>query len=237
MYYLHKKSYLHFHINSFKFSKTILKDIVNVGFPSTIMMLTASFSAIFLNRLMISFGVDHVAVFGIMSRLESVSILPVYGLSVGAMTLAGMFFGAKKFNLLEKISWFAIKIGILVSVIVGIIIFLFPEMFLRMFTSDPSVISIGIPYIRLYVLAFPFGAITMIIGRIMQGVGFGVPGLIISLVRALIVSVPLAYFFVFILGYGYLSIATALILGGAIATIMGIAWLFWDIRKSVRLKK
>jgi Na+-driven multidrug efflux pump len=36
--------------------------------------------------------------------------------------------------------------------------------------------------------------------------GFGLPGFIINAVRIFFVAVPLAYIFVFILGYGFLSI-------------------------------
>jgi putative MATE family efflux protein len=225
LYFMRKRSYLTLHWKSFKYSPFILKEIVFVGFPSTIMMLTASLSAIFLNRAMITFSVEHVAALGLMSRLESLSILPVYGLSVGAMTLAGMFYGAKKYKLLENVSWYALKITVIVSAAVGLIIFLFPEMFLRMFTDDMAVVAVGIPYVRLYVLAIPFGALSMVIGRILQGIGLGVPGLIISIVRTLVIAVPLAYVFVFVLGYGYLSIATAMIIGSVLSTVMGGIWM------------
>jgi len=222
LYYLRKVSYLNLKLRSFKFSLDIIKEIISVGFPSTIMMLIVSFYVIFLNKAMVHYSVSHVAAFGIVSRLESIATLPIYGLSVGAMTLAGMFYGAKKYRLLEKISWYAIKISAVVTSIIGIIFFAIPDTLLRVFTSDVNVINIGIPYTRLDVFTFPLMAITMIISRIMQGLGYGFPGLMINLIRVLLVAVPLAYVFVFVLGYGYLSIAVAMILGGIIATVVGI---------------
>jgi len=68
-------------------------------------------------------------------------------------------------------------------------------------------------------------ATTMIVARIMQGLGLGLPGLVINLVRVFAVAVPLAYLFVFTLGYGYLSIAIAMIIGGTSATVIGSVWL------------
>jgi putative MATE family efflux protein len=225
LYYLHKVSYLDLHLKSFKFSLHIVKEITSVGLPSTVMMMIISFYIIFLNKAMVHFSINHVAVFGVVSRLESIAILPIYGLSIGSMTLTGMFFGAKKYKLLEQISWYAIKISAVVTSLIGVVFFMIPDLLLKAFISNSQVISLGIPYIRLDIFTFPLMAITMIVSRIMQGLGYGIPGLIITLIRVLIVAVPLAYFFVFVLGYGYLSIAIAMILGGTTATVVGLIWL------------
>ena len=74
-------------------------------------------------------------------------------------------------------------------------------------------------------------AVSMMISRSMQGMGFGLPGLIINVIRVLVVAVPLAYVFVFVLGYGYLSIAVAMVLGGVAANSAGFAWLKIKFRK------
>jgi Na+-driven multidrug efflux pump len=201
------------------------------------MMLTISFYVIFLNKAMMHYGIEHVAMFGIVSRLESIATLPLYGLSVGAMTLVGMFYGAKKYGLLEKISWYALKISVVAASIVGVIFFIFPEIFLRLFTPDISVIKAGIPYLRLDAFTFPFMAVTMIIARMLQGMGHGFPGLMINFVRVLFVAVPLAYLFVFVLGLGYLSIVIAMILGGGIASGVGILWLMKKMHTHQTLAK
>jgi Na+-driven multidrug efflux pump len=55
--------------------------------------------------------------------------------------------------------------------------------------------------------------------------GFGMPGLMINVVRVFGVAVPLAYLFVFVLGYGYLSVAAAMIIGGVAASVIGVWWM------------
>jgi Na+-driven multidrug efflux pump len=231
IYYVHKKSYLHLRLKSFHFSKDILKEITIVGFPSTLMLLIISFYVVFLNRAMAYFSVDHVAAFGVVSRLESIAILPVYGLSMGVLTLVGMFYGAKKYHLLEEISWYAIWLTSGLTVLVGIVFLAIPRLLLSVFISDPNVLAVGVPYLMLDIITFPMMAITMIVSRAMQGLGLGMPGLVISLVRVFGVAVPLAYLFVFVLGYGYLSIAVAMILGGAVASVLSLVWLKAIFRK------
>jgi len=74
-------------------------------------------------------------------------------------------------------------------------------------------------------------AVGMMISRAMQGMGDGLPGLVINLVRIVVVAIPLAYIFVFVLGFGYLSIAVAMIIGGFTASSIAWVWL------RIRLKK
>jgi len=109
--------------------------------------------------------------------------------------------------------------------LIAILFFIFPWLFLRIFTPDANLLAIGSAYLRIEVFTFPLMAITMVIARIIQGIGHGMPGFIINIVRVLVVSIPLAYVFVFILGYGYLSIAVAMVLGGIASSIVAIIWL------------
>ena len=71
----------------------------------------------------------------------------------------------------------------------------------------------------------PLMAISMIVARVMQGMGYGLPGLVINTVRVFIVAIPLAYVFVLMLGYGYLSIAVAIVIGGIAAAVLAVGWL------------
>lgn len=225
IYYLNKKSYLKIRLSCFKFSFNIIKEIFKVGAPASMTMLLMSFYMMFLNRFMAHFGTDFVAAFGIASRLESVAVMPLVAMAMSLLTLIGMFYGAKRFDLVKSISWYGIKISILFTSAIGFLFFLFPWIFLRIFTPDTTLLSIGSAYLRIEVFTFPLMAVSMNIARIMQAMGFGLPGFIINLIRIFIVAVPLAYIFVFVLGLGYLSIAVAMVLGGIASNIVGVVWL------------
>ena len=80
------------------------------------------------------------------------------------------------------------------------------------------------PRRALFILAAPV-AVAMILSRVLQGMGFGLPGFIINAVRIFFVAVPLAYVFVFVLGYGFLSIAWAMVAGGVTASLLAFWWL------------
>ncbi len=96
---------------------------------------------------------------------------------------------------------------------------------MRIFTPEQALLDIGSDYLRIAVFTLPLMAVSTLISRILQGMGHGIPGLIINLVRVIILGVPLSYFFVFVWGYGYLSIAVAMVIGGIGANIVGVAML------------
>jgi len=225
IYFIRKKSYLRISPRSFRFSARIIKDIFAVGAPATIMMLLISVYIVFINRFMAHFGMEYVASFGIVSRLESVSTMPVVAFSMALITLVGMFYGAKRHDLLKSTIFFAMKIGVLFTCSVGLIFFLLPTLFLRVFTPDQNLLSISNPYLRINVLTFPLMTVSIMVSRALQGMGFGMPGLIINLIRVILVAVPLAYLFVFVLGYGYLAVVVAMVLGGIASNVAAFAWL------------
>jgi len=231
VYFLKIRSYLKIDLSLFKPKTHIIKDILNVGIPASLTMLLMSFYLIFLNKFMAHFGTEYVASLGMTFRLESLAVMPMVSMAMALMILTGMFFGAKRYDLLRYIIWFGIKTGVLIVMGIGILFFIFPSLFLRIFTSDANLINIGVPFMRIELLTFPFMTACMIMGRSMQGMGFGMPGFIISMMRSLLLPIPLAYLFVFVFGYGYLSIAAAMVAGGVIASIIAAILLEIKLKK------
>jgi putative MATE family efflux protein len=231
IYFLWKKSYLRVRFRRFRFSFAILWEILRVGTPASLMMLTMSIYVMFLNRFMAHFGTDYVAAFGLSTRLESFVSLPIFALSISLLTLVAMFYGAKRSDLVKSISWYGLGIGLLAAAAIGVVFFAFPVLLLKIFTQDRLILMIGTSYLRVDVLTFPTMAVAMIISRILQGMGFGLPGFIINAVRIFVVAVPLAYVFVFILGYGFLSVAWAMVAGGVTATALAFLWMGLKFRR------
>jgi len=231
IYHLEKRSHLRIKWKYFNFSWNLIKKIFNVGMPATITLLLGSVALIATNKFMSHFGTEYVASFGICSRLESVVTMPIVGFSMAMLTLIGMFFGAKRFDLLKSISWYSIKICLSITIIGGILIFIFPNLFLRIFTDDATLLNLGAAFIRIDVFLFPLMGISLIISRIMQGMGFGMPGLIINLIRVVFVSIPLAILLVYVFDFGYLSVPFSWVIGALTAVIVAIIWLRKELEK------
>lgn len=231
IYFIRKVSYLRLKPEFFRYSKRIIKEIVYVGTPATLMMLLIALYIIFINKLMAFFGTRYVAAFGIASKVQNMATLPILAVALAMIPLVGMFYGAKRYDLIKKVSFYAITGSFAAIAFFAAVFFFIAKYLARIFTNDYGLIGITAPYIRLDVFAFPLIAIAMMISRIMQGMGKGSPGLIINGLRILILGVPLAYVFVYYFNYGYLSIAVARIIGGVVSAVVAVAWLVLKIRK------
>jgi putative MATE family efflux protein len=225
VYFLRRRSYLKIDLRRFRFAFPLCREICRVGAPASLMMLIMSVYVMFLNRFMAHFGTNYVAAFGLATRLESLPGMLIVGLSVSLLTLVAMFHGANRLATLKSISWFGLVIGIVFTSFTGLVFYIAPTLFLKIFTDERLILMNGAAYLRIDVLTFPLMAVSMIVSRILQGMGLGLPGLMINLIRIFIVAVPLAYVFVFVLGFGFLSIAWAMVCGGVAANITAFLWL------------
>jgi putative MATE family efflux protein len=229
--FLRTKSYLKISFRGFRFSWRRSWEILRVGIPASLMMLLLSVYVMFINRFMAHFGTKTVAAFGLATRLESFATMPIIALSVSLVTLVGMFYGAKRYEQVKDISWYGIRLGIVFTSAVGLVFFVTPRLWLMIFTGDPALLNLGGAYLRIDVLTFPLMSNSMIISRILQGLGLGTPGFFINFIRIMLVAVPLAYLFVFVMGWGYLAVAWAMVLGGVASNVTALLWLKFKLAR------
>ena len=208
----------------------VLREILTVGMPASLTMMIMSIGGMCFNRILSIFGSDAVAAYGLGGRVDTVIVLPFIGISTALLSLVGMYYGASRADLVDRIAAYAIKKTLLAALVFGFLVYLFPAPLLRIFTSDASVIAIGKTYLRFIVFAYPMIAFGMNSGRILQGLGLGLPSLVITSTRVLLVSVPLAYLFTRVLGMGLSSVWTAILISGCVSTFISYVWLRTTLR-------
>ena len=225
IWYLRKKSFLQLSLKHFSGRLATVGEILRIGVPASLTMLLMAFYIMFLNRFMAHFGTEYVAAFGMASRLESAVVMPLVASAIALLTLTGMFHGAKKFPLLIQTFHFTLKVNIIYALGMGILFFIFPDIFLSIFTTRKDLLAIGAAYMKIEVFTFPLMAVNITANRTMQGMGWGLPGITMNLIRIFVVAIPLAYVFVYLLHFSYLSIAVAMVCGGIAANLTAFTWL------------
>ncbi len=190
-----ENTYVTFRMRDFSFSRYIIYDIIKVGVPASMAMIIMSLGQAVFNKILVSYSAFSVAAFQIGGRIDIVIFLPIMAIATALTTLVGMFYGAKDF---EKVK-FIIKYGMLRSVFIttvgSIIIFILAPLIVKGFSNEPEIQQTAITYLRLIVFIYPLISIAMTSGRVMQGLGLGVPMLVTTIIRVLGVSVPLALVF------------------------------------------
>ncbi len=180
-------------LKGFRFSWQAVRDIYAVGFPSIIMQAVSSVLTVCLNGILIGFSATAVSVLGIYYKLQSFVFMPVFGLNQGSMPIMGYNYGAgNKRRLISTIKLSCI-IAFSIMVLGTLVFWIFPGVLLKMFNASQSMLSIGIPALRLISLSFMMASINIVLSNLFQATGHGVKSLTVSLIRQLAVILPVAW--------------------------------------------
>lgn len=189
---------------SFKYIRPtaeILKEIFWVGVPATLETLLTSAAYIVNNNLAVSYGELTVAAMGVAQKILSLGNYIYQGFASGTQPIMGYNYGAKNYKRMIDV----LKAGLLVvsstELFVMAVYALFAPFLIGIFTDTPDVIEIGSRVLRTLMFILPFvGAVSM--SRMsFQAMGKPQYGFAITLVRQLILYVPLLLFLDRLLGF------------------------------------
>ena len=231
MLFVKNHTYVRFKLKDFSFSSYIIYDIIKVGIPVSMSMVVMALGQLVFNRLLVNFSTDAVAAYQIGGRVDMIVFLPIFGIASALTTIVGMFYGADEFEKIKSISLYGIKSSFLITTICSVFLFIFAPSVVKVFTMDTVIQKISIDYLRTISFLFPFISIGLTIGRILQGLGRGMPSLIITIVRVIGLAGPLAYFFTFVLDKPVEWIWYSMFISGIFATIISITWITVSFRK------
>lgn len=218
-------------VRGFIYAPKTLKDIIRIGLPASLVNVSMSFSFIIVTSFVSAFGAEAIAAFGAAVRIEMIGVLPSMAMTSAIITMAGQNAGVKKYCRVEDTVKSAIKMLSIFMIIVAGILIAFPEMFMRFFTEDSKVISIGATYLRIVPLGFIFAATGSSITSAFQGMGKGTPPLIFQITRLFIVGIPLAYYLAFIAGWGLKGIWWSFVIASLVTAIIAMIWFLKEIKE------
>ena len=225
MLFVKEHSYIKFKLRDFSYSNLILMEIIKVGLPASISMVIMSFGQLVFNRILTDFSVDAVAAYQIGGRIDMVVFLPIMSIAAALTTLVGMFYGANEWIKMKSIIKYGITRSVMITIVGSTLMIIFSPWIIKSFSSEPDIQDIAVYYLRCISLIYPLVAIGMSIGRILQGMGKGLPLLIITSIRILLVSAPLALYFRYGLGKPVEYVWYAMMISTVVATTTGIIWM------------
>ncbi len=228
---------------NFKYSSHIMIDTLQVAIPSTLETIVFSALAIIINSMLVlAAGTTAVAVYTASMRIVQLAMIPLIGIGTAVLTVAGVAYGAHNYKNLQTAHSYSIKIGFIVSIILGALMFIFSGQIAAVFSYTQasaglaSEIATAISVLSLFVLAIPHGIMS---SMMFQGVGKGTYSLLITLLRSLILESVFAYLFCFIFGWGLPGIYGGVVLGCFVGGTIGYIWAKLFIRKfkEISIKK
>ena len=157
------------------------KQIIRVGLPTAIQNMVISFSNVLVQSSVNSYGATAMAGYAAYLKIDGFNILPVLSISMAVTTFTGQNVGAKKPDRIKKGMWNALIMGVVYTVIIGVVILLTSHTVLGLFTKDNEVITYGQLAMKYFCpFYFLLGILNILAGTV-RGAGKGVPPMLILL--------------------------------------------------------
>lgn len=205
-----------------------IRDIIDLGVPSSIEQSAAAFAIITLVAFVVSFAPPVVAAYGLGERISSLVFLPAMGLGRATDAIVGQNLGAGKADRARRTTYFAAAIASGVLLIVAIIVALFPEPIVSIFLGEvedrAATIDHGSTYIRIRALEFAFIGLLQVVLGAFRGAGNTKTAMIFSVVTLWFTRVPLVYLLAFTFGWGAMGIWVGITAGSAVGGVAALAW-------------
>jgi putative MATE family efflux protein len=186
-------STIHLELKNLKPLPSLMKQIMSIGFFASLQIFIREISFLFLMRLVASFGAVTLAAYGIGSRIRSFIMVPGFGFASAAAVLTGQNLGAGKPDRAQKATWQAVLYYEYISIPLAVLFLIFAPDIVRIFNSNPEVISIGSSFIRYVAVTFPFIAFSLVLSEAMNGAGDTKTPTVLNAIGQLGFRIPFAY--------------------------------------------
>jgi putative MATE family efflux protein len=203
--------------------RTGMKDAFGVGLPSIVSQSLTGINIFVLTRLAADFGPSAQAAIGIGARLETLAVFPSLSIMVAVLSLVGQNYGAGKYDRVAQSVRMGLATAFLTLTVIGILVHIFRAALLAKFHPDPATFPAAYHYLGLTTLAYGFAGISIVSSGAFQGLGRGLPFLLLSTMRQLLIAAPLGWFLAHTRGEYGLHFAP--LIAGGFTAVIASAWI------------
>lgn len=194
--FLVKSAVLKLRFSHMKLDRQIILQILSIGMSPFAMQIAGSLIQATFNKLLIKYGGDIAT--GAMGIINSVCILivmAIIALNMASQPIIGYNFGARKYGRVRE-TW---NIGIIAATIIATLAFgvveLFPGAIIRLFnTNNADLYRIGVRGLRIFIMMLPLVGFQIICSNYFQSIGKAKISLFLTLLRQVIILLPLLMF-------------------------------------------
>lgn len=210
--------------SDFKIDKEKMKMLLKLGLPSSVQQVVVSFSFLTLTTLVNSLPIADIASAcqGIGGKVNSFAILPALAMSSAVSSMAGQNIGAGETVRAKKTMMTGMGIAFAISAVVFAIVELFPQHIIKLFDTNPDVLTIGSQYMRFIAIDYLLAPFVFCMNGLAIGAGYTNFALFNACFSSILVRVPAAYLVVEFTNLGFNGIGLATGLASLASIIVGI---------------
>lgn len=240
MYSKREHFYFDFKRESFRMQADKIKHLFRLGVPNAIQMAAIGISFLFVCTLVNQSGVSAAAGYAAGSRVDSITNIVIGAVTMASGTMIAQNIAARKIDRVIKTIGFALVVAGSYATVCFIVMRTWPEVLLRLFTSDPEVIEAGVTYVRIMAFSSFAHVLMGCFSGLITGVGFAMLAMFNSLMDGVVLRISLSWLFSRTLGYGYRGV----VIGNCLAVfwpgIVGLIYFLsgkWKTRKLIARKQ
>lgn len=215
----------------FKIDKDILR-VLSLGLSSFITQMTILVLFVFMNNMMTKLGASTkfgsdipLSVYGVISKINSLYISTVLGISIGAQPIIGFNYGAGNEKRVKETIRKVLIINFIVGIIFNIVFILFPRELASIFiSSTDSSYELFMEFAELmchsFLLVICLNALEMTTSIVIQSVGNVFKSTAVSFIRQIILLIPISLILAFVFNKGLYGVMYAGCIADAICFVI-----------------
>ena len=190
-YYTKGNSNLKLKSSNIKLNKKLVSMTFAIGIAPFATQIANSLVQVVANNSLKAYGNDlSIGAMTIISSINMVFMMPIFGINQGCQPIIGFNYGAKKYHRAKKTFIIATIAATAICTIGGILIQIFPEFAISIFNNDAELASVAIKGVRMYLLMLPIVGINIVATSYFQSVGKAKVSMFVSLLRQVILLIP-----------------------------------------------
>ncbi len=178
---------------SFKVHRTLFKDDVYkrlyaVGIPATLNMGLPSLLITMLNGILAEFSQVYVLILGIYYKLQTFIYLTANGVIQGIRPIISFNYGAGRRDRVLGITKTSLMLCAGIMAFGTVLCLAIPNVLMGMFSQTPETIAEGAAALRIISAGFIVSAVSVVISGVYEALGEGIPSLVISIIRYIVIA-------------------------------------------------
>lgn len=180
-------------LRGFAMNKGLLLRLYSIGIPAALNMALPSVLISALNGILAAYGQVYVLVLGVYYKLQTFLYLSANGIIQGIRPLVGYNYGAGEYRRVRRIYTTSLTLIMAIMAVGTVLCLLFPQSLMGLFTDNRETLAIGAAALRIISLGFVVSAVSVTASGTLEGLSQGMPSLVISLCRYILVIIPAAF--------------------------------------------
>lgn len=185
-----------FHVCRTKVKTHIVRQELALGFPSLIAQLSSGIVMITFNAIILKLeGNTGVAAYGVIANISLVVVAIYTGIAQGVQPLISHFYGKSIDRQVRTLMRYSVQTMLVISIFIYIIIFVFAQPIASVFNSENNLElqQIAVTGLKIYFTSSAFVGYNIILAIFFTSVEIALPAHILSVLRGLILIIPMAF--------------------------------------------